>query len=78
MIKESGSGMEATGGFKIEGFKVGRAISGVKKEVVIGPDGRKIVDYSWDYGKTRGMVERVAKANGWKFKVVLMKNKAMY
>ena len=78
MIKERGAGMEAIGGFKVEGFKVGKAISGVRKEVVIGPDGKKIVDYSWDYGKTRGLVERIAKANGWKFKVVLMKNKAMY
>lgn len=75
MIKESGSGMEATGGFKMEGFKVGKAISGTRKEIIIGPDGKKIVDYTWDYGKTRHAVEEIVKAQGWKFKTVLMKNK---
>ena len=78
MIKETGSGMEWTGGFKMQSFKVGKAISGKTKEVIIGPDGKKVADYDWDYGRTRGAVENVVKAQGWKFKTVLMKNKTKY
>lgn len=78
IIKESGSGMEPFGGFKMEGFQSGKQLFGKKKEIVIGPDGKKIVDYEWDYAATRKIVEDVARACGWQFKVVLMKKNASY
>lgn len=55
----------------------GRTISCRVSETWYGPGG-KIIDYRWDYARTREMVERVVKACGWKFKTVLMKGKAMY
>jgi uncharacterized membrane protein len=77
MIKETGSGMDIGGGFKTESFAGGRTISGKVKEVGYGPGG-KIIDYTWDYGKTRLIVEKIVINNGWGFKTVLMKSKAMY
>jgi uncharacterized membrane protein len=77
MIKETGSGMDIGGGFKTRSFKSGKSIFGKVKEVQYGPGG-KVIDYTWDYGKTRLIVEQVINNNGWKFKTVLMKSKAMY
>jgi uncharacterized membrane protein len=77
MIKETSSGMDIGGGFKTESFTSGKSISGKVKEVRYGPDG-KVIDYAWDYEKTRSIVEQVVNSNGWKFKTVLMKNKAMH
>lgn len=78
MIKESGSGMEAGGGFSFGTIKSGKNLFGVKKEVQFSPTGKKVVDYTWDYAKTRKMVEEVVKSCGWQFKTTLMKNKATY
>jgi len=77
MIKESGSGMEALGGFKTEGFFVGKTLSGKKIEKEFGPTG-KVVDYNWDYAKTRKLVEAVVKNLGWQFKTVILPGKARY
>ena len=77
MIKESGSGMDSVAGFKTESFKSGKTLFGKVKGVKYGPDS-KIIDYTWDYGKTRSIVEQVVKNNGWKFKPVIMKGKAIY
>ncbi|MCX5813810.1 MAG: hypothetical protein NT178_14875 [Proteobacteria bacterium] len=77
MIKETGSGMDIDGGFKTGSFTSGKTLFGKVKEVRYGPGG-KIIDYTWDYGKTRSIVENVINNNGWRFKTVLMKSKAMY
>jgi uncharacterized membrane protein len=77
MIKETGSGIDFGAGFKTESFKSGKTLSGNTSEVKYGPDG-KVIDYEWDYGKTRSIIEQAAEANGWRFKTVLMKGKAMY
>lgn len=78
MLKETGAGMGIFGGFKVEKYKSdGRTISGTVREIGYGPDG-KAIDYEWDYAKTRDVVRGIAEANGWKFKTVLLKGKAMY
>lgn len=77
MIKESGSGMDFGGGFKTETFGGGKTLFGKTREVQYGPDG-KVIDYAWDYARTRSIIEHVVNSNGWKFKTVLMKGKAMY
>jgi hypothetical protein len=77
MIKETGSGMDFGGGVKTETFKSGKTLFGKVKEVQYGPDG-KVIDYVWDYGKTRSVIEQAVMNSGWKFKTVLMKSKAMY
>jgi hypothetical protein len=78
MIKEVGAGMGLFAGFKVEKYKSdGRTISGTVRETGCGPQG-KVIDYDWDYARTRGIVERAAKANSWKFSTVLLKRRAMY
>lgn len=78
MIKETGAGMGVFGRFRAETYKSdGRTISGRVREAGYGPGG-KIIDYDWDYGRTRGIVEGVVKSRGWKFTTVLFKKKAMY
>jgi len=77
MLKESGSGM-SLGGFDSESTSTfGGKRWGVKKEKIIGPGG-VAVDYSWDYGKTRAIVESVAARHGFSVKVVLSSKKASY
>lgn len=78
MIKEQGAGMDGTVGFTFGTFKSGKTLFGTKKEVQFSPLGKKVVDYTWDYAKTRKMIEETVKARGWQFKTTLMKNKAMY
>ncbi len=36
------------------------------------------VDYSWDYGRTRTLVQGAVESQGWAFKTVIMKGKALY
>ena len=77
MLKETSAGIGIFGGFKVETYKSdGRTISGKVREIGYGPGG-KAVDYEWDYAKTRDVVRSIAEANGWKFKTVLLKGKAM-
>lgn len=77
MIKEVGAGMEIFGWFKAQKYKSGRTLSGTVQEIGYGPQG-KVIDYHWDYARTRSLVEKVAKEQGWKFTTVLWKKKAMY
>lgn len=78
MIKEVGSGMGIFGGFKVETYRSdGKTISGSVKERGYGPAG-KVIDYTWDYAGTRGLVEGMVKAGGWGFSTTLRKGKAMY
>jgi hypothetical protein len=77
MLKEKGAGL-SFGTFESESYSTfGTKRSGTTKEVVIGPGGAA-VDYSWDYGKTRAIVEAAAAQHGWRVKVVLNKAKAMW
>jgi hypothetical protein len=77
MLKEKGGGL-SFGTMESESYTTfGAKRSGVTKEVVIGPGGTAI-DYSWDYGQTRAIVESAAAQHGWKVKVVLNKSKAMW
>jgi hypothetical protein len=77
MLKEKGAGL-SFGTMEAESYSTfGTKRSGTTKEVVIGPGG-KAVDYSWDYGKTRAIVEAAAAQHGWRVKVVLNKAKAMW
>ena len=77
MLKESGAGI-SLGGFDSESTStLGGKRWGVKKEKIIGPGG-VAVDYSWDYGKTRAIVESIAARHGFSVKVVLSSKKASY
>lgn len=77
MLKESGAGI-SLGGFDSESTSTfGGKRWGAKKETIIGPGG-VAVDYSWDYGKTRAIVESVAARHGFSVKVVLSSKKASY
>lgn len=78
MIKEVGSGIGALFSFKTETYRSdGKTISGTARETGYG-FGDKVIDYEWDYSQVRHMVEAIARANGWQFKTVLLKGKAMY
>lgn len=78
MIKEVSAGMGAFAWFRAEKFRSdGRTLSGAVRETGYGPNG-KVIDYNWDYARTRGLVEKVVKEQGWKFATVLLKKKAMY
>jgi hypothetical protein len=77
IVKESGGGL-SFGGFDAEmSTTSGMKRWGTKKEVVIGPGG-VAMDYSWDYGATRSIVESVAAKHGWKVKTVLQKKSASW
>lgn len=77
MLKEQGAGL-SFGGFKAESYStVGTKRSGTTKEVVLGPQG-VAMDYEWDYGQTRAIVESVAARHGWTVKVVLRPGSATY
>lgn len=72
MIKESGSGMGALLSFKTETWSSnGKTISGNVKEQGYGLNG-KAIDYNWNYGEIRKIVQGVAEAQGWRFHVVLI------
>ena len=78
MIKEVGSGMGIFGGFKVETYKSnGKTISGSVRETGYGPGG-KVIEYDWDYSRTREILEAAARGTGWKFTTVLLKGRAMY
>jgi hypothetical protein len=77
ILKEKGAGL-SFGGMEGESYSTfGARRSGKKKEVVIGPAG-KAIDYEWDYGATRSIVESAAAQQGWAVKVVLKKSKAQW
>lgn len=77
IVKEQGSGV-SFGGFESESTTTfGTKRWGSTKEKVIGPGG-VAVDYTWDYGQTRAIVESVAARHGWTVKTVLSKKKAQY
>jgi len=77
LIKEQGAGM-TFGGMESETYSTfGAARSGKKTEVVLGAGG-VAMDYDWDYGATRAIVESVAARHGWKVKVVLRKKSAQW
>ena len=77
IIKESGFGIPILGGFQVETFRTDwKTRSGTAREVGYGPKG-KMIDYGWEYGEIRKVVEDTAEANGWKLKVVLRKSQAL-
>lgn len=76
LLKEKGSGL-SFGGVESDSYSTfGAKRWGTKKEVVAGPGG--IASYEWDYGKTRSIIEAVAKRHGFTVKVVLRKSSAMW
>lgn len=77
MLKESSSGL-SFGTMESESYTTsGMKRWGKTKEKVIGPGG-VVVDYEWDYGKTRQLVESVCARHGFRLKVVLRKGSARY
>ena len=38
----------------------------------------KVIDYDWDYGQVRNLVENAVRSRGWQFKTALLKGKASY
>lgn len=46
------------------------------KSMQYGPEG-KVYEYNFDLGAIPKTVKEIAKANGWKFKTVVLKKKAM-
>jgi hypothetical protein len=77
VLKEKGAGL-SFGGMESESYSTfGAKRSGKKREIVIGPGG-KAIDYEWDYGATRSIVESAAAPMGWTLKVVLKKSKAQW
>jgi hypothetical protein len=58
-------------------FQSGITLYRKVKSVQYGPDG-KAYEYSLDLGAISKTVKEAAKRNGWKFKTVLSKSKAMY
>ena len=78
MIKESGRGLAALFSFKTETYRTdGTTRSGSVTETAYGPSG-KLIDYDWDYGQVRQIIEAAVRSQGWQFETVLLKNKAMY
>ncbi len=47
------------------------------KSVQYGPEG-KVFEYNFDIGAIPKTVKEIAQANGWKFKTVILKKKAMH
>ena len=77
ILKEQGAGL-SFGGFESESYTTfGKKRSGKTKEVVLGPNG-VAMDYEWDYGQTRAIVESVCARHGWTVKVVLRPGSAKY
>lgn len=77
MLKEQSSGL-SFGGLESESYSTfGTKRSGKKREAVLGPDG-VAMDYEWDYGQTRAIVESVCASHGWTVRVVLKSRAASY
>lgn len=77
IVKESSSGLNF-GGFEAESYSTsGTKRSGKQKMMVIGADGVP-VEWEWDYGATRSVIEDVARRHGWATKVVLQKKSAQW
>lgn len=75
ILKERGGGL-SFGTVESESYSVsGWKRSGTKSETVVGPQGVAL-DYAWDYGKTRALVEQACARHGYALKVVLRKSKA--
>jgi len=76
LTKEIKSGFSF--GFSSESFsQSGSTLSRKVKAVQYSTDG-KAYEYDFDLGKLNQIVKSTAKENGWKFKVVLSKKKAIY
>jgi hypothetical protein len=76
LTKEIKSGFSF--GFSSESFsQSGSTLSRKVKAVQYSADG-KAYEYDFDLGKLNQIVKSAAKENGWKFKVVLSKKKALY
>lgn len=77
VLKERGSGLNF-GGFTAETYTIkGAKRSGSVKETIIGPNGIAM-DYDWDYGRTREVIESICTRHGWRLKVVLRPKSASY
>lgn len=75
ILKERGSGL-SFGAVETESYTIsGWKRSGTKSETVAGPGGVAL-DYAWDYGKTRDLIEQACARHGYALKVVLRKSKA--
>ncbi len=76
LTKEIKSGFSF--GFSSESFsQSGATLSRKVKAVQYSVDG-KAYEYEFDLGQLNKIVKTAAKENGWKFKVVLSKKKALY
>lgn len=76
LTKEVGSGF-SFGGSSETSFQSGTTLFRKVKSVQYGFDG-KAYEYTLNLGAIPKTVKETAKQNGWKFKIVLSKNKAMY
>ncbi|MDI6712394.1 MAG: hypothetical protein QMD96_04060 [Anaerosomatales bacterium] len=75
ILKERGSGL-SFGAVETESYTIsGWKRSGTKSETVAGPGGVAL-DYAWDYGQTRDLIEQACARHGYALKVVLRKSKA--
>ncbi len=74
--KETGAGI-SFGGFGESSFQTGKTLFRKVKSVGYGPDG-KAFEYSLDIGSIVKSFKETAKQYGWKFKVVLNRQKASY
>jgi hypothetical protein len=76
MTKESGAGISFGGGFETS-FQSGTTV--YRKVKSVGFDaGGKAYEYTLDIGAITKTFKETAKTQGWKFKVVLKKDKAAY
>lgn len=77
IVKEQRSGLSfgSVGGESSTTFGAKRW--GFTTEKVVGPGG-VVANYSWDYGKTRTLIEEVCTRHGFRMKVVLRKGSAQY
>ncbi|HRX58079.1 MAG TPA: hypothetical protein P5075_04835 [Eubacteriales bacterium] len=57
--------------------QTGKTLFRKVKSVQYGPEG-KVFEYEFDIGAIAKTVKETAKENGWKFKTVVFKKKAMY
>lgn len=73
---ESGAGFSFGGGFSSE-TQTGATVFRKVKIVQYGPEG-KVVELTVNLGEITKTVKNAAKANGWKFRTVLRREKAKY
>lgn len=76
MTKETSSGI-SFGMNRESSFQSGTTLMRKVKSVGYGPDG-KAYEYDFNLGAIPKAFKDAAKANGWKFKVVLKRDKAQY